>query len=148
MNSVGTAGSSWSGKRRKIHAPARQYGDLVDGSRPVRVWLPGPTPVLAAGLVHSSTVESGRKWLRLYPDKTEFTQICSGKYPTYVVGNYKSKEICFFITMAYNSNFPKNRFNTGFSRDTADPTIHHMNITPQKWDDYFIFALWQRIAGQ
>ncbi|MFX6006878.1 hypothetical protein ABTF07_20095, partial [Acinetobacter baumannii] len=53
-----------------------------------------PASLLAAGFAHSSTVESAGKWQRLYPDKTEFTQICSEKYPTYVVGNYKSKKIC------------------------------------------------------
>jgi hypothetical protein len=94
MNSVGTAGSSLHGWRN-VHARL-QYGGLVDGGRLPR---PATLPVtlLAAGFAHSSTVENARKWQRLYPDKTEFTQICSGKYPTYVVGNYKSKKSVFSL---------------------------------------------------
>lgn len=62
----------------------------------------------------------------------EFTQICSEKYPTYVVGNYKSKKICFFITGTHNTDFEKNRINTGFARDTAKSTIHDVNISKLK----------------
>lgn len=75
---------------------------------------------------------SARKWLRLYPDQTEITKICSEKYPTYVVGNYKSKKICFFITETHNIDFGKNRINTGFARDTGDLIIHHVNIIASK----------------
>lgn len=50
----------------------------------------------------------------MYPGKKEFTEICSDIYPTYVVGNYKLKKICFFITMAHNSIFTEIRLNTGF----------------------------------
>jgi len=77
---------------RDTHA-SLQYGGLVDGGR-LQEPATRPASLLAAGFAHSSTVESAGKWQRLYPDKTEFTQICSEKYPTYVVGNYKSKKIC------------------------------------------------------
>ncbi|MCI1004265.1 hypothetical protein [Herbaspirillum sp. C7C8] len=105
-----------------------------------------PAPLLAAGFAHSSTVESAGKWQRLYPDKTEFTQICSEKYPSYVVGNYKSKKFCFFITVPHNSNSRTIRMNTGFARHCGRSAIHTVNISCKKATKTFTLAVSRRVG--
>ncbi len=93
---------------------SQRYGGLVDSGH-IRECRPqGPQPSMGAGSSHFSTVKSEKKWQRLYPDKKEFTEICSEKYPSYVVGNYKLKKNCFFITQPHNTIFLKIRMNTGF----------------------------------
>ncbi|WP_443115051.1 hypothetical protein [Herbaspirillum seropedicae] len=130
--------------RREKHATSQQYGGLVDGGDLAEALPPCPSPMLAAGITHSSTGESAGKWQGLYPHCREFTKICSEKYPTYVVGNYKSKKICFFITMAHNSISSENRIDTGSARHSGVFVIHHMNITDKNRTEFFIWPAQQQ----
>jgi hypothetical protein len=115
----------WHGRivvsRWRVHIRLRD-GGLVDGGRLPRP-ATFPVTVVGGGFCSLSTVENARKWQRLYPDKTEFTQICSGKYPTYVVGNYKSKKFCFFITETHNSNFEKTASTLDLRGIAGDPSF-------------------------
>jgi hypothetical protein len=96
---------------RAMRAPASDTAVLstAAGSQPQ-----GPQLWMGAGSSHFSTIKSEKKWQRLYPVKKEFTKICSEKYPTNVVRNYKSKENCFFITQTNNTISRENRMSAGF----------------------------------
>jgi len=144
MNSVGTAGSSLHGSGG-MNTPVSSTA-VLSVAAVSRSPATHPASLLAAGFAHSSTVESAGKWQRLYPDKTEFTQICSEKYPTYVVGNYKSKKICFFITMAYNSHSLINRINTGFAGHCGRRAIHIVNISCRNATKTFTLAVSRRVG--